>query len=82
MYRFVLGTLAANCHSESATADEESPSGAHSVDQEQIVRFAQDDTQAGAPSKTTQRLAIRYRDLRTPVLSISPDNAFGFSESL
>ncbi len=68
MCRFVLRTLAANCHSESATADEESPSRAQSVDEEQILRFAQDDTGCDAiKNHTTSRNTLPY--LRTRVLS-------------
>ena len=68
VYRFVLRTLAANCHSESATADEESPSRARSVDEEQILRFAQDDTGCDTiKNHTTSRNTLPY--LRTRVLS-------------
>ncbi len=67
--RFALRTLAANCHSESATADEESPSRAQSVDEEQILGFAQDDTGCDAiKNHTTSRNTLPY--LRTRVLRV------------
>ena len=61
MYRFVLRTLAANCRSESATAAEESLSRAQSVDEEQILRLAQDDTGCNAiKNHATSRNMLPY----------------------
>ena len=43
------------CHSESATADEESPSGPQSDAKEQILRFVQDDTDYPLTPALSQR---------------------------
>jgi len=65
---FVSTVFALTCHSESAPADEESPSLLQSSAEEEILRFAQDDTDCGVtqhPDPELEKFLAEFDDKRT-----------------